>query len=123
VIPLQPGESRYYVAAGETRITAIGSTNIVLTFAGKKFPNNFQIIKNLSTNILIGVNFICKYNCVAYLSKEVFSLEDARIMVPLVVKGDTLGLAKLKEQVTLQSNTQQIVRLICLKINGQRYFY
>jgi len=88
VIPLQPEESRSYVAAGETRITAIGSTNIVLTFAGEKFPHNFQIIKNLSTNILIGVNFIGKYNCVAYLSQEVFFLGDARITVPLAVIGD-----------------------------------
>jgi len=41
VIPIQSGESRSYVAAGETRITAIGLTNLVLTFAGEKFPHNF----------------------------------------------------------------------------------
>jgi len=87
VIPLQPGESKSYVAAGETKITAIGSTNMVLTFAGEKFSHSFQIIKNLSTNILIGVNFIRKYNCVPYVSQGVFSLWDARITVPLVVKG------------------------------------
>jgi len=67
VVPLQPRESRSYIAAGETRITAIGSTNLVLTFAGKEFEHNFQKIRNLSTNILIGVNFIRKYNSVAYL--------------------------------------------------------
>jgi len=119
VIPLQPGESRSYIAAGETRITAIGSTTIVLTFAGENFSHNFQKIKNLSTNISIGVNFIRKYNCVAYLSQGVFSLGNARITVPLVVKGDTLSLAKLKEQVTFQPNAQQIVRLDCPKINEQ----
>jgi len=58
VIPLQFGESNSYDTAGDTRITAIGSTNMVLTFAGEKFPQNIQIINNLSTNILIGVNFI-----------------------------------------------------------------
>jgi len=47
VIPLQSGESRSYVAAGETTITAIGSTNMVLTFAGERFPHNFQIINRL----------------------------------------------------------------------------
>jgi len=41
VIPLQSGKSKTYVAAGETRITAIGSTNLVLTFAGERFPHNF----------------------------------------------------------------------------------
>jgi len=35
------------------------------------------------------------------------------------VKGDILGLAKLREQVNLQPNTQQIVRLSCPKINEQ----
>jgi len=122
VIPLQPGESRPYVAAGETRITAIGSTNLILTFAGEKFQHNFHIIKNLSTNILMGVNFIRKYNCVLYVSQGIFSLGDVRITVPLVVKGDTLGLAKLMEQVTLQPNTQQIVRVKCPKINGESVF-
>jgi len=77
VIPLQPGESRSYVAAGETRITVIGSTNFVLTFAGEKFTHNFQIIYNLSNNILISVNFIRKYNCVPYVSQKVFSMGDA----------------------------------------------
>jgi len=41
MVPLQFGESRSYVAAGETRITAIGLTNLVLTFAGERFPHNF----------------------------------------------------------------------------------
>jgi len=122
VLPLQPGESRSFIAAGETRITAIGSTNIVLTFAGKKIPHNFQIIKNFSTYILIGVNFIRKYNCVAYLAQGVFFLGDARITVPLVVKKDMLGLAKLREQVTIQPDTQHIVKLDCPKINEQSAF-
>jgi len=122
VIPLQFGESRSYLAAGESRITAIGSTNFVLTFAVERFPHNFQIIDRLSTNILIGVNFIRKYNCVPYVSQGVFSLGEARITVPLVVKEDTLGSAKLREQVTLQPNTQQIVRLSCPKINEQSVF-
>jgi len=42
VIPLQPGESRSYVAEGETRITAIGSTNLILTFLEKNFPIIFR---------------------------------------------------------------------------------
>jgi len=42
--------------------------------------------------------------------------------VPLVVKGNTLGLAKLKEQVSLQPNTQRIVRLNGPKINEQSIF-
>jgi len=72
VISLQPGESRSYIAAGETRITAIGSTNLILTFAGEKFPHNFQIIKNLLANILIGVRFMRKYYCVPYVSQKYF---------------------------------------------------
>jgi len=122
VVPLQLGESRSYIAAGETRITAIGSTNLVLTFAGEEFEHNFQIIRNLSTNILIGVNFIRKYNCVAYLSKGVFTLGDARVTVPLVVKAETLRLARLKQQMTLHPNTQNIVRMICPQINRQKAF-
>jgi len=122
IVPLQAGESRSYTAAGQTRITAIGSTNLVLTFAGENFAHNFQIIKKLSTNILIGVNFTRKYNCVAYLSQGLFSLGDARVTVPLVVKGETLGLAKLKQQVTLQANTQQIVQIICPRIRDQSVF-
>jgi len=81
VIPEHVGESRSYIAAGETRITSIGSTILILTFAGEKFPYNFQKIKNLSTNILIGVDFIRKYNCVPYVSKGIFAMEGSRITV------------------------------------------
>jgi len=56
------------------------------------------------------------------VSQGVFYLGDARISVSLVVKGDTLGLAKLREQMTLQRNTQRIVRLNCPKINEQSVF-
>jgi len=107
VIPLQFCGSISYGAAGDTVITVIGSTYIVLTFAGEKFSHNFQVIDNMAVNIIIGVDFLCKYK--AYLSLEVFSLGDAQITVPLVVRGDTLGLAKLREQVSLQRNTQRIV--------------
>jgi len=41
---LQPGTLRTYIAASETRITAIGTTNIVLTFAGEQFSFEFQVI-------------------------------------------------------------------------------
>jgi len=122
VIPLQTGESRSYIAAGETRITAIGSTNLVLTFAGEQFPQNFQIIKNLSTNILIGVNFIRKYNCVPYVFQGIFALEESRITVPLVVKGDMLGVAHLKEEVTLQPYMIHLVKIQCPQIEGESAF-
>jgi len=69
VSPLQPGASRIYIAAGESKIMAIGTTNIVLTFAGEQFPFFFQVIDRLSTNILIGMNFITRYNCVPYANK------------------------------------------------------
>jgi len=58
VTALQPGASRTYIAAGETRITALGTTNIVLTFPGEQFPFTFQVIDRLSTSILIGMSFI-----------------------------------------------------------------
>jgi len=61
VTPLEPGASRTYITASETRITAIGTTNIVLTFSGEQFPFNFQAIDRLSTNILIDMNSITKY--------------------------------------------------------------
>jgi len=95
----------------------IVDTGSFLSFVDNNFPHNFQKINNLSTNIWIGVNFIRKYNCVPYVSQGVFSLGDARITVPLVVRGDTLGLTKLREQVTLQPNTQRLVRLNCPKRN------
>jgi len=42
VIPLQFGESISYGAASDTGITVVGSTYIVLTFAGEKFSHNFK---------------------------------------------------------------------------------
>jgi len=119
---LQSGELKSYFGVGESTITAIGSTNIELTFARVKFLHNFWVFDHLVTNILIGVDFICKYNCVAYVFRGVFYLGDAQITVPLVVKGDTLGLAKLEEQGSMQPNTQRVVRVNGPNINEQSVF-
>jgi len=43
VTSLKPGMSRSYIAAGNTRITAIGTTDIMLTFARNKIPFCFQV--------------------------------------------------------------------------------
>jgi len=117
VNPLLSGELKSYVGIGESTTTAIGSTNIELTFVGEKFSHSFQVINNLTVNIIIGVDFLCKYK--AYLSQGVFSLGVARITVPLVGRGDASGLAELREQVTLQPNTQRKIGLNCPKINRQ----
>jgi len=122
ITPFQPCALRTYIAAVETRITAIGTTIIVLPFSGEQFPFSFKVIDRLSTNILIGMNIITMYNCVLYANKNLFTLGGARIVVPMVVEGNVLGLAKLREAVTLQPNTQQIVGLNCPKINNQSVF-
>jgi len=119
VIPPQSGGSRSYVAAGEPKLTAIGSTDLILTFAEEKFVHNFQIIDGLFTNILIGVDFMSRYNCVANFSQGIFPLGNALIGVPLGVKGYTLGCAGLREHVTLHLNTQRTVGLNSSKINKQ----
>jgi len=51
------------------------------------------------------------------MCRSVFSLGDARITVPLVVKGRTLGLKKIKKHVTWHPNTLNIVRLNGPEIN------
>jgi len=68
------------------------------------------------------MNFIAMYDCVPYANKAVFTLGGDCITVPMIVKGNVLGLAKLREQVTLQPNTQQIVGLNCPKIKNQSVF-
>jgi len=68
------------------------------------------------------MNITTRYNCVLYANKGLFTLGDARVVVPMVVKGNCLGLAKLREAVTLQPNTQQIVGLHCPKINNPSVF-
>jgi len=88
---LKSGMSRSYIEVGNTRITAIGTTDIVLTFAGEKFPFCFQFINNLFTNILIGMNFITMYDCVPYANKALFTLGGDRITVPMIVKGIGIG--------------------------------
>jgi len=70
---LQSGELKSYVGVGESTTTAIGSTNNELTFVGEKFLHSFQVLDDLTPNIIIGVEFLCKYN--AYLSQGLFSLE------------------------------------------------
>jgi len=42
VLPLLSGGSRSYVDADDTRISAIGSANLLFTFAEERFVHNFQ---------------------------------------------------------------------------------
>jgi len=111
VTPMRPGAARIFIAAEETKLRAIGTTPITLNFAGKDFPFEFQVVDRLSTNILLGMNFILKYHCVPYGNDAVFALGSDCVRVPMCVKESCLGLAKLKEQVTLESHTQHLVGL------------
>jgi len=114
---LKPEVFRVFIAAGETQIKAIGTVKLTLTFSGEEFPFVFQVVDWLSTNILLGMHFILHYHCVPYVNSEVFTLENARVSVPMVVKGNCL--AKLKKQVTIKPHTQQIVDLRVLRIDNQ----
>jgi len=69
--------------------------------------------------ILLGMNFILHYKCVIYASSGIFTLDNARVSVPMVVKGNCLGLAKLRKQVTIQPHTQKIVDLRIPRIDNQ----
>jgi len=42
VNPLKPGDSRVFMAAGETTIRAIGSTTLLLPFVERIFLSNFK---------------------------------------------------------------------------------
>jgi len=117
--PLKPGAFRVFIAAGETKIKALGTVKLTLTFSGMEFPFVFQVVDRLSTKILLGMNFILHYYCVPYAHSEVFTLTNAHVSVPMVVKGNCLGLAKLRKQVTIQPHTQQIVDLRVPRIDNQ----
>jgi len=108
--------SRVYIAAGETKNKAIGTTNLTLNLGEEDFEFQFQIVDGLSTNILIGMDFIKTYHCVIYANDGLFTLRNGRVEVPMCVKGSCLGLAKLREQITLEPHTQHIVGLHCPKI-------
>jgi len=72
--PLKPGAFLFFIAAGESKIKAIGTVKLTLTFSGEEFPYVFQVIERLSTNVLLEMNFILHYHCVPYTSSEVFTL-------------------------------------------------
>jgi len=116
---LKPGAFCVFIAAGETKIKAIGTVKLTFTFSGEEFPFVFQVVDRLSTNILLGMNFILHYHCVPYANREVFTLGNARVSVPMVVMDNCLGLAKLRKQVTIQLHTQQIVDLRVPRIDNQ----
>jgi len=71
--PLKPGEFRVFIAAGESKIKAIGTVKLTLTFFGEEFPFEFQVVDRLSTNILLGINFILHYPCVRNMRTVKFS--------------------------------------------------
>jgi len=78
---------------------------LTLTFSEERFVHNFQIIDGLFTDIVIGFDFMSKYNCVTDLSQEIFFMGGAQLAIPLLIKDNSLGGSYLGEQGTIQTNT------------------
>jgi len=57
-----------------------------------------------------------------FANDEVFSLGNGRLRMPMLVQGSYLGLAKLREQVTLEPHTQHLVPLHCPRVEKQFIF-
>jgi len=95
--PLKPGMTCVYMSAGKTKIRVIGTTCITLSFGNENFVFKFQVVNNLSVNILLGMDFILNNNCVPFANKQLFSLVNGRVWVPMGVGVSVSDVAEFGE--------------------------
>jgi len=86
-----------------------------LNIGGEIFEHSFHVTNNLSTDMLIGDDFLSTFDACVQRGKKIFTLQNERVTVPLCVKGMNLGLAKIDQIVSIQPYTHQIVSISCTK--------
>jgi len=102
--PIKPEAKSVYLTAGKTKIRAIGNTSITLSFAKEDFVFEFQVVDNLSVIILFRMDFILSNHCVPFANKNLFSLRNGRVCVPMQVGVGSLAVKNLGKSVILRKS-------------------
>ena len=108
VLPLQPGDTAFLIAANSSPIKIIGRTVLNFECDGRILEHSFLIIPYLSTNILFGMDILNKYKVVCDFSRGlIIFLNNLKVMC--IRKSEFRGVAKLQNSVFLKPHRRVLV--------------
>ena len=77
---------KFYLADGSTPMEIMGSTNLTILFDGIATQISALITKNLSTDLILGMDYLSKYDLAILPSKGIilFNQQNQKIVLPIV---------------------------------------
>jgi len=98
-----------FTIADKTTIKVLGKAHIELTIGNEIFDHSFQVISNLSVDIILGDDFLEMIDAVIHTGDKTFSLVNGMIQVPLCIKGPPQIIAITPYEITIPPNSQQVL--------------
>ena len=96
---LRPGETQNLITADSAIIQTYGAVTLTLQFGHLKVNHRFLVMKNCSSGIICGLDFIVKnkVNCVH--ASGYASIQDGQASVPFIQKHQYLGVAYVAREI------------------------
>ena len=73
-VRIQEHDDLYLLGAGGTQIKVFGKVKLDVILAGEKYPQEFHIVNTLSNNVILGEDFLLKYEAIINFSKKEVTL-------------------------------------------------
>jgi hypothetical protein len=110
--PLRPIDNTLFIVANSKPVYVKGITEISLTIGNVEYTHTFHVLNNLSTDFLVGTDFLIANNGIINYETRTFSLDKNLVQVPLRKRGDNLGMAIVAETITIPPNSQGLVHIL-----------
>ena len=81
---LEPWTNTSLVGANGTPIDVLGSATVTLTVAETAFPARVVIVEQLTTEAILGVDFLAENGCTVQVGKEILDFPNHGVSSPLI---------------------------------------
>ena len=105
ILPLDQNETKFLIAANRSRVEKIGRCSLNLKFNTRTVTFDFIVLRQLSTSVLVGLNFLEKFGVQQNFGNG--TLEIMGEEVPLIRSQNFLGLARMGEDSAYLSWTRE----------------
>jgi len=107
-------EPRSFVAANSGKITVLGKVILPVQVFDKITTLEFFVIKDLSPNVILGVDAMQKMNINFDFGKGIVEFFDKTRAMNLIKSHDHVGMVRVAKSLVLNPNTEQQVPVFCL---------
>ena len=118
---LDTGDSRVLFAANCGSIRVVGKCLLSVKLGGLTVPFQFLIIRQLSQDLVIGIDFLNHTRAVVNCSESIVSFYDDMVELPVLSKGKMI-VAKLDSDYDLQPRSETVVNVFLSEYVSDEFF-